>query len=131
MRYRVKLTNYTNGEKNRFQNSLTISNVQLDHAFSDVFGKSATAILNQLLEYPDNKDFDVTPFVHKSCKTSIEEIQLSIDGTISTVIFFILKNSESYNPELYRKYDTTPIVREQQAIALLEKRGFIITKSTA
>jgi len=83
MRYRCKLTNYTTGEKNRAQNCLTTSNIQLDHAFSDVFGKSATSILNYLLEHPDEKDFDVTPFVDRRCKTPIEEIQLSIDGNIS------------------------------------------------
>lgn len=83
MRCRFKLTNYTTGEKNRAQNCMTTSNIQLDHAFSDVFGKSATAILNYLLEHPDEENFDVTPFVDRRCKTPIEEIQLSIDGTIS------------------------------------------------
>ena len=83
LRYRFKLTNYTTGEKNRAQNCLTTSNIQLDHAFSDVFGKSATTILNYLLEHPDEKNFDVTPFVDGRCKTPIEEIQLAVDGNIS------------------------------------------------
>jgi len=83
MRYRFKLTNYTSGEKNRAQNCLTTSNIQLDHAFSDVFGKSATSILNQILYHPDQPDFDVTQFVDRHCKTPIQEIQLSIDGNIS------------------------------------------------
>jgi len=83
MRYRFKLTNYTTGEKNRAQNCLTTSNIQLDHAFSDVFGKSATKILDYLLENPNDKNFDVTPFVDRRCRTPIEEIQLSIDGAIS------------------------------------------------
>ena len=83
MRYRVKLTNYNTGEKNRVQNCLTTSNIQLDHAFSDVFGKSATVILNHMLENPDKPNFDVAPFVDGRCKTPIEEIQLSIDGKLS------------------------------------------------
>jgi len=83
MRYRCKLTNYTSGEKNRAQNCLTTSNIQLDHAFTDVFGKSATRILNHILENPGDKTFDVTPFVDRRCKTPIEEIQLAIDGNIS------------------------------------------------
>ena len=82
LRYRSKLTNYTTGEKNRAQNCLTTSNIQLDHAFSDVFGKSATAILNHILEHP-GESFDVAPFVDRRCKTPIEEIQLAIDGNIS------------------------------------------------
>jgi len=83
IRYRAKLTNYMTGEKNRAQNCLTSSNIQLDHAFSDVFGKSATAILEHMLEHPEDKNFDVAPFVDRRCKTPIEEIQLAIDGTIS------------------------------------------------
>ncbi len=83
MRYRSKMTDYTTGEKNRAQNCLTTSNIQLDHAFSDVFGKSATAILNHLLEHPEDKGFDVSPFVDGRCKTPVEEIQLAIDGEIS------------------------------------------------
>jgi transposase len=82
MRYRYKLTNFKTGEKNRAQNCLTTSNIQLDHAFSDVFGKSATAILNHILDNPGDKSFDVAPFVHRGCKTPIEEIQLAIEGDI-------------------------------------------------
>ena len=82
MRYRSKLTNYTTGEKNRAQNCLTTSNIQLDHVFSDTFGKSATKILDHILEHP-GEHFDVAPFVHRGCKTPIDEIQLSIDGNIT------------------------------------------------
>ena len=83
MRYRYKLTCYMTGEKNRAQNCLTVSNIQLASAFSDVFGKSASAILDYILSNPNDKDFEVDQFVHKGCKTPIEEIQLSIDGAIS------------------------------------------------
>lgn len=44
MRYRTKLTNFNTGEKNRAQNCLTVSNIQLASVVSDVFGKSSTAI---------------------------------------------------------------------------------------
>ena len=79
MRYRVKLTNFTTGEKNRAQNCLTVSNIKLDDVFSDVFGKSASAITEQLLLHP-NGDFDVTPFIDGRCKTPSEKIQSAIDG---------------------------------------------------
>jgi len=81
VRYSIKLTNCTTGEKNRAQNCLTVSNIKLDDVFSDVFGKSATAITNQLLEHP-GVPFDVAPFVHKRCKTPIEEIQAAVDGVM-------------------------------------------------
>ena len=60
MRYRWKLTNCTVGEKNRAQNCLTVSNIKLDDVFSDVFGKTASAITDRLLK--SNKPFDVTPY---------------------------------------------------------------------
>ena len=42
------------GEKNRAQNCLTVSNFKLDDVFSNVFGKSASAITTQLLEHPES-----------------------------------------------------------------------------
>ena len=81
IRYRAKLTSYTTGEKNRAQNCLTVSNFKLDDVFSSVFGKSATAITNQLLERP-GESFDVKPFVDGRCKTPIFEIQAAVDGVM-------------------------------------------------
>lgn len=79
MRYRVKLTNFSTGEKNRAQNCLTVSNIKLDDVFTDVFGKSASAITNQLLLYPDG-NFDVAPLIDPRCKASPEKVQAAIDG---------------------------------------------------
>jgi len=79
MRYRVKLTNSTVGEKNRAQNCLTVSNIKLDDVFSDVFGKSASAITEQLLAHPDGS-FDVTPFIDPRCKALPAKIQAAVDG---------------------------------------------------
>ncbi|MDR0794614.1 MAG: IS110 family transposase [Tannerella sp.] len=80
VRYHFKLTSYTTGEKNRAQNCLTVSNIKLDDVFSDVFGKSASAITERLLE--NNEPFDVSEFVDGRCKTPIEEIQAAVDGVI-------------------------------------------------
>jgi len=81
-RYWVKLTQYITGEKNRAQNCLTVSNFKLDSVFSDVFGKSASAIVSHMLEHP-GETFDVAPFVNRRCKTPIEEIQAAADGSFS------------------------------------------------
>ena len=80
VRYHWKLTNFTTGEKNRAQNCLTVSNIKLDDVFSDVFGKTATAITTRLLE--NNKPFDVAPFLNKRIKTPAEKIQAAVDGEI-------------------------------------------------
>lgn len=53
MRYRFKLTNFRSSEKNRFQNSLTVSNIMISSVVSDTFGKSAAAIIKYAMEHPD------------------------------------------------------------------------------
>ena len=78
-RYRVKLTNMSSSEKNRAQNCLTVSNIKLDDVFSDIFGKSASAIIEQLMSHPDG-DFDVTPFIDRRCKASPEKVHAAVDG---------------------------------------------------
>ena len=100
MRYRSKLTAFSVGEKNRAQNCLTVSNIKLDDVFSDVFGKSASAITEQLLLHPDG-NFDVTPFVDRRCKASPERIQQAVDGMIcsqqSKKLKIIRSHMESLN----------------------------------
>lgn len=81
-RYWVKLSSYMTGEKNRAQNCLTVSNFKLDDVFSNVFGKSASAITMQLLEHP-GESFDVAPFVDCRCKTPVAQIQDAVDGAFS------------------------------------------------
>ena len=53
MRYRNKLINIRSGEKNRFQNSLTMSNVQIANVVTDVFGKTSQSILKLMLSNPN------------------------------------------------------------------------------
>lgn len=81
-RYRLKLTCIRTSEKNRYQNSMTISKVRLDSVFTDPFGKSATDIMSYLVcTDPENvSDDKILSFVHKGCKASPEEILDSIHG---------------------------------------------------
>ena len=81
-RYLVKLVSFMTGEKNRAQNCLTVSNLQLASVFSDVFGKSATAIIDHLLEYPDDADFDFMSLVDGRCRASAEDVSNAVDGKL-------------------------------------------------
>ena len=83
MRYRYKLTCFMSSEKNRLQNSLTVSNIQLASVVSDTFGKSSLRILDKLLEDTSNTTFDVEPLIHGSMKGKIPELELAIDGFIT------------------------------------------------
>ena len=83
MRYRFKLTNFMSSEKNRLQNSLTVSNIQLGNVVSDTFGKSSMNIINKLLVNPLDNSFDIEPLIHGSMKDKLPELELAIDGFIT------------------------------------------------
>lgn len=83
MRYRYKLTCFMSSEKNRLQNCLTVSNIQLGNVVSDTFGKSSIRILDKILENPLDTSFDIEPLIHSSMKDKISELELAIDGYIT------------------------------------------------
>lgn len=83
MRYRYKLTCFMSSEKNRLQNCLTVSNIQLGNVVSDTFGKSSMKILDKILENPLDTSFDIKPLIHGSMKDKIPELELAIDGFIT------------------------------------------------
>ena len=81
-RYYVKLTGFASGEKNRAQNCLTMCNFKLDDVFSDVFGKSATRVLDALIEHGDGK-FELDGLISGKCKSSEKEIRAALDGELN------------------------------------------------
>ena len=124
VRYRFKLTCMITSEKNRAHNCLTVSNFKLDEVFSDIFGKSARSITEQILQHP-GETFDVAPFVDRRCKTPIEEIQAAVDGAISAEQAVKLRQCLDHIDELERH--KTEIEREifrpsdkyEQALSLI------------
>ena len=70
MRYRNKLVNIRSGEKNRFQNSLTVSNIQIANVVTDVFGKTSQSIIKLMLETPNLTLEDIQPLLRKNLKSS-------------------------------------------------------------
>lgn len=81
-RYYQKLTWNATSEKNRAQNCLTVSNYKLDGVFTNVFGKSASAIIAYMLEH-QGETFDVAPFIDRRCKASPSDVQDAVDGLFS------------------------------------------------
>ena len=81
-RYRYKLTSCRSSEKNRFQNALTVCNVALDSVVSDIFGKSATSVINYLLEQSDNSidHKEISSRLLRSLKKKSESVIESIEG---------------------------------------------------
>ena len=81
-RYRYKLTSCKSSEKNRFQNALTVCNVALDSVVSDIFGKSATSVIDYLLEQSDNSinHEEISSRLLRSLKKKSQRVIESIEG---------------------------------------------------
>lgn len=82
VRYRLKLTWIRTSEKNRFQNSMTISQVRLDNVLSDPFGKTASAIMDYLIHTENDKvsDSEILSLIDSRVKADKESILDSIHG---------------------------------------------------
>ena len=104
MRYRNKLVNVRSSEKNRFQNSLTVSNVQIASVLTDVFGKTSQSILKLMLEKPNLELDDIKPLLRKNLKSSPEDILKSINGNFnesqSSKMAVCLKHYDSINESI-------------------------------
>ena len=111
MRYRFKLTNFMSSEKNRLQNSLTVSNIQLGNVVSDTFGKSSMNLINKLLEDPLDHHFDIESLIHGSMKDKLPELELAMDGFITPEQAEKLKViKQHYNDLESRKADLENII---------------------
>lgn len=113
MRYRFKLTCFMSSEKNRLQNCLTVSNIQLGNVVSDTFGKSSQKILDKILENPLDISFDVGSLIHSSMKKKLPELELAIDGYITPQQAAKLKIIKQHFEDLEaRKADLESIILE-------------------
>ena len=98
-RYRYKLTSCKSSEKNRFQNALTVCNIALDSVVSDVFGKSATSIIDYLIEQSDNsiKHEEISSRLLRSLKSKSDSVIESIEG-------YQMSDSQKYRMRLVRAH---------------------------
>lgn len=81
-RYRFKLVCMKSSEKNRVQNSMTVSNIGIASILSDPFGKTATDIISYLLKHT-SESFDekaCRKLIKKGAKAKSDEIIAAING---------------------------------------------------
>ena len=127
LRYRFKLVNMSSSEKNRIQNSLTISNITLDSVLSDVFGKSASLILDYILSLEKPEDFNeevCKSLLQKSAKAKSDDIISSIQGfSIPDSTIVKLKSSREHLNSL--KDTINQIDNEVDRIINSEYRSFV------
>ena len=80
MHYRFKLVCCKSSEKNRFQNAFTVCNVALDSVVSDMFGKSASAITDYLVNADSFDPTHCISLLHRSMLKKADQILDSIEG---------------------------------------------------
>ena len=79
-RYRSKLVSMRASEKNRYQNAFTVCNLTLDAVVSDMFGKSAMAIENYLLDTDVVDPKFCVSLLQKKLKKKSAEIIEAVEG---------------------------------------------------
>jgi transposase len=77
-RYRYKLVCMRSSEKNRYQDSMTISNIGLASVLSDPFGKTATDIMKRILSPEVFNDKDIEKLIRGTAKKKTDLILESI-----------------------------------------------------
>ncbi len=80
-RYRIKLVGMRSSERNRYQNAMTVSNIGLASVLSDPFGKSAKAIMNEVLSSDAVDPDKIASKLLKSSKKKTKEVLQSLEGS--------------------------------------------------
>lgn len=80
-RYRIKLIGMRSSEKNRYQNAMTVSNIGLASILSDPFGKSAKAVMREVLNSKTIDEEVIKSLLKKSAKKKTEEVLKSLEGS--------------------------------------------------
>jgi len=96
-RYRQKLIGHRSSEKNRLQNSLTVSNIALASVVSDTFGKSSSALIEYILT--------CDTFDPEHAKTLLQrKLKDKADDVIASIIGYELRDDQSVKMKVCRKH---------------------------
>lgn len=98
-RYRFKLVCMKSSEKNRIQNSMTVSNIGIASILSDPFGKTATEIISYLLTHT-SESFD-----EKACRKLIKKgAKAKSDDIIAAINGYTIEADQRLKMELARNH---------------------------
>ena len=80
-RYRIKLIAMRSSERNRYQNSMTISNIGLASILSDPFGKSSRAVMKEVIRSSSVTDEKISKLLERNTKKKVKEVLQSLVGS--------------------------------------------------
>ena len=80
-RYRIKLIAMRSSERNRYQNSMTISNIGLASILSDPFGKSSRAVMKEVIRSSSVTEERISKLLDRNAKKKVKEVLQSLVGS--------------------------------------------------
>lgn len=80
-RYRIKLIAMRSSERNRYQNSMTISNIGLASILSDPFGKSSRAVMKEVVRSSSVTEEKISKLLERNAKKKVKEVLHSLEGS--------------------------------------------------
>jgi len=144
VRLKRKYTQQITSDKNRLMKTLEDANIKLSSVVSDVFGVSATKIVNDLVNKDELCIEDLLAHCHGKIQKSKEEIREALTGKLTSHHRFVLqaiqrgiadkeelvevirqeinKKAEPYKNEL-ELLDTIPGIAGEGAIAIISEIG--------
>ena len=121
-RYRYKLVGMRSSERNRYQNCMTVSNIGIGSVFSDPFGKSAQAIMKEvLLESDIIEDEKILKCIHGSCKNKDKILDSIKHCNIETDQRFKMNESMIHMEELQVHIDNCEIEIMKRAAPMFDQ----------
>ena len=80
-RYRIKLIAMRSSERNRYQNSMAISNIGLASILSDPFGKSSRAVMKEVIRSSSVTEEKISKLLERNAKKKVKEVLQSLVGS--------------------------------------------------
>lgn len=120
-RYRYKLVGMRSSERNRYQNCMTVSNIGIGSVFSDPFGKSAQAIMKEVLESDIIEDEKILKCIHRSCKNKDKILDSIKHCNIETDQRFKMNESMTHMEELQVHIDNCEIEMMKRAAPMFDQ----------
>ena len=108
-RYRFKLVCMRTSERNRYQNSMTVSNIGLASIVSDPFGKTAQAVMNEVLSTEVINEDKITKIIHHRCKNKDKILESLKNSKIDSNQKFKMTEIQSHLNQLDEHIKTVEV----------------------
>ena len=97
------------GERNRYQNSMTVSNIGLASVVSDPFGKTAQAVMKEVLSNKTIDEDKITKLIHGRCQNKDKIIESLKSSRIEPDQRFKMAEIQSHMNELDKHIEAVEV----------------------